>query len=207
EDELSAHDLRHAAEAVVAPLITPARLRADEGGVWRIDGDERLPVVVLYVRMDEESLLSSAAADGTPLCAGLLAAMAAGTVSVVDAPGNGVADDTAIYAMMPSITYFYLGEETLLQQVATHLSADPDQRAQILDQLDEMVVKPIDGCGGCGITVGPECSPRELDERRGELRRHGERFVAQEVQSLSTLPTFDGDELSRRQVDLRAFIM
>ena len=207
EDELSAHDLRHAAEAVDAPLITPARLRADEGGVWRIDGDERLPVVVLYVRMDEESLLSSAAADGTPLRAGLLAAMAAGTVSVVNAPGNGVADDKAIYAMVPSIIDFYLGEKPLLQQVDTYLGADPDQRAQILDRLDEMVVKPIDGYGGSGITVGPECSPRELDERRGELRRHGERFVAQEVQSLSTLPTFDGDELSRRHVDLRAFIM
>src|SRR5699024_1406172 len=163
EDELSAHDLRHAAEAVDAPLITPARLRADEGGVWRIDGDERLPVVVLYVRMDEESLLSSAAADGTPLRAGLPAAMAARTGAGGNAPGHRGADD--------------------------------------------MVVKPIDGYGGSGITVGPECSPRELDERRGELRRHGERFVAQEVQSLSTLPTFDGDELSRRHVDLRAFIM
>src|SRR5699024_797307 len=94
-------------------------------------------------------------------------------------------------------------EKPLLQQVDTYLGADPDQRAQILDRLDEMVVKPIDGYGGSGITVGPECSPRELDERRGELRRHGERFVAQEVQSLSTLPTFDGDELSRRHVEDR----
>ena len=69
------------------------------------------------------------------------------------------------------------------------------------------MVKPIDGYGGSDITVGPECSARELDERRGELRRHGERFVAQEVQALSTLPTFDGCDLQRRHVDMRAFVM
>src|SRR5699024_12601416 len=154
------------------PLITPARLRADEGGVWRIDGDERLPVVVLYVRMDEESLLSSAAADGTPLRAGLLAAMAAGTVSVVNAPGNGVADDKAIYAMVPSIIDFYLGEKPLLQQVDTYLGADPDQRAQSLDRLDAMGVKPVHGYGRPGIPGGPGSPPRRLAERRRPLRRH-----------------------------------
>ena len=75
------------------------------------------------------------------------------------------------------------------------------------DRLGELVVTPIDGYGGSGITVGPECSPRELDERRDELRRGGARFVAQEGQSLSTLPTFDGHELQRRHVDMRAFVM
>lgn len=157
--------------------------------------------------MDEEALLSSSGADGTVLRRGLLGAISDGTVAMVNAPGNGAADDKAIYALVPSIIDFYLGEKPLIGQVDTFLCADPPQLEQVLDRLDELVVKPIDGYGGSDITVGPECSPRELDERRAELRRHGERFVAQEVQALSTLPTFDGRDLQRRHVDMRAFVM
>ena len=133
--------------------------------------------------------------------------MAERAVAVVNAPGNGAADDKAVYARVPQIIDFYLGEKPLIGQVETYLCSDPEQRAYVLDNLGDLVVKPIDGYGGSGITVGPECSPRELDERREELRRHGDRFVAQPVQSLSTLPTFDGHELQRRHVDMRAFVM
>lgn len=212
EDELGAHDLARAAVAVDAPLVTPDRLRCRDGRLWRLDPDaagagEECPVDVLYVRMDEELLLSSSGADGAPLRDGLVEVLAAGGVALVNAPGNGVADDKATYALVPEIIDFYLGEKPLIGQVGTYVCADPTQRTEVLDRLDELVVKPIDGFGGSGITVGPECSPRELDERREELRRHGERFVAQEVQALSTLPTFDGHDLQRRHVDMRAFVM
>ncbi|WP_295652482.1 carboxylate--amine ligase/circularly permuted type 2 ATP-grasp protein [uncultured Dietzia sp.] len=209
-DELIAHDLIHAAEAVGGAVVTPRDLVGDDGRLWRVDDDnddERIGVDVLYVRMDEEALLSSSGADGTVLRRGLLGAISDGTVAMVNAPGNGAADDKAIYALVPSIIDFYLGEKPLIGQVDTFLCADPPQLEQVLDRLDELVVKPIDGYGGSDITVGPECSPRELDERRAELRRHGERFVAQEVQALSTLPTFDGRDLQRRHVDMRAFVM
>ena len=209
-DELSAHDLVHAAEATGGAVVTPRDLVCAEGRLWRYDDDdagEHMPIDVLYVRMDEEVLFSSTGADGEVLRRGLLEAISTGTVSMVNAPGNGAADDKAIYAMVPSIIDFYLGEKPQIGQVGTYLCADPAQLAQVLDRLDELVVKPIDGYGGSDITVGPECSARELDERRGELRRHGERFVAQEVQALSTLPTFDGRDLQRRHVDMRAFVM
>lgn len=207
-DELTAHDLVHAAEAVGGAVVTPRDLTGAEGRLWRYDDDEeRIGIDVLYVRMDEESLLSSTGRDGAVLRRGLLEAISTGAVSMVNAPGNGAADDKAIYALVPSIIDFYLGEKPLIGQVGTFLCADPAQLEQVLDRLDELVVKPIDGYGGSDITVGPECSLRELDERRGELRRHGERFVAQEVQALSTLPTFDGRDLQRRHVDLRAFVM
>ena len=207
EDELSSFDLNRVTQAIGGTLVTPADLRCDEGRLWRVDGDEREAIDVLYVRMDEEMLLSSDGADGTRLRHGLLAAMRDGGVAVVNAPGNGAADDKAIYALVPDIIDFYLGEKPLIGQVDTYLCSDPAQRAEVLDRLGELVVKPIDGYGGSDITVGPECSPRELDQRREELRRHGERFVAQEVQPLSTLPTFDGSELQRRHVDMRAFVM
>ncbi|MDX2357474.1 carboxylate--amine ligase/circularly permuted type 2 ATP-grasp protein [Dietzia sp. PP-33] len=207
DDELEAFDLGQVAAAIGGPLLTPDDLVCEDSRLWRVEGDERAPVDVLYVRMDEEMLLSSTGADGSVLRRGLLGAMAEGGVAVVNAPGNGAADDKAIYARVPKIIDFYLGEKPLIGQVGTYLCSDPEQRRQVLDRLGELVVKPIDGYGGSGITVGPECSPRELDERRDELRRHGERFVAQEVQSLSTLPTFDGHELQRRHVDMRAFVM
>ncbi|HJC60030.1 MAG TPA: carboxylate--amine ligase/circularly permuted type 2 ATP-grasp protein [Candidatus Dietzia intestinigallinarum] len=208
-DELSAHDLVHAAEAVGGAVVTPRDLVGAEGRLWRCDDDDedRIGIDVLYVRMDEQELVASRGADGELLRRGLLEAISRGSVAMVNAPGNGVADDKAIYALVPSIIDFYLGEKPLIGQVGTFLCADPAQLEQVLDRLDELVVKPIDGYGGSGITVGPECSPRELDERRGELRRHGERFVAQEVQALSTLPTFDGRDLQRRHVDMRAFVM
>ncbi|MFN3338124.1 MAG: glutamate-cysteine ligase family protein [Dietzia sp.] len=207
EDELGSFDLNQVAAAMGAPLVTPDVLVCEGSRLWRVDGGDRTPVDVLYVRMDEEMLLSSVGTDGSVLRRGLLGAMAEGGVAVVNAPGNGAADDKAIYARVPAIIDFYLGEKPLIGQVDTYLCSDPEQRRQVLDRLGELVVKPIDGYGGSGITVGPECSPRELDERRDELRRHGERFVAQEVQSLSTLPTFDGRELQRRHVDMRAFVM
>ena len=214
-DELTAHDLVHAAGAVGGAVVTQQDLVGGEGRLWRSDDDdnntaaagERIGIDVLYVRMDEESLLSSTGADGAVLRHGLLEAISEGTVSMVNAPGNGAADDKAIYALVPSIIDFYLAEKPLIGQVGTLLCSDPRQLEQVLDRLDELVVKPIDGYGGSDITVGPECSLRELDERRAELRRHGERFVAQEVQALSTLPTFDGRHLQRRHVDMRAFIM
>lgn len=208
-DELTAHDPVHAAGAVGGAVVTPRDLVGGEGRLWRSDDDDevRIGIDVLYVRMDEEALLSSTGVDGSVLRQGLLEAISEGTVSMVNAPGNGAADDKAIYALVPSIIDFYLGERPLIGQVGTFLCSDPQQLEQVLDRLDELVVKPIDGYGGSDITVGPECSPRELDERRAELRRHGERFVAQEVQALSTLPTFDGRHLQRRHVDMRAFVM
>jgi len=207
EDERESFDLNQVTSALGGTLVTAADLRCDGGRLWRADGSGGEPVDVLFVRMDEEALLSSAGADGTVLRSGLLDAMAQGGVAVVNAPGNGAADDKAIYALVPGIIEFYLGEKPLIGQVDTLLCSDPAQLQQVMDRIGELVVKPIDGYGGSEITVGPECSPRELDERREELRRHGERFIAQEVQPLSTLPTFDGGDLRRRHVDMRAFVL
>ncbi|MDV8000009.1 carboxylate--amine ligase/circularly permuted type 2 ATP-grasp protein [Rhodococcus sp. IEGM 1408] len=207
EDERGSFDLNQVSAAIGGVLVTPDQLRCEGNRVWRTEGSGSEPVDLLFVRMDEEMLLSSTGADGTVLRRGLLSAMAQGGVAVVNAPGNGAADDKAVYALVPKIIDFYLGEKPLIGQVDTLLCADPEQLQQVLDRLGELVVKPIDGYGGSDITVGPECSPRELDERREELRRHGDRFVAQEVQPLSTLPTFDGRELQRRHVDMRAFVM
>jgi carboxylate-amine ligase len=129
-------------------------------------------------------------------------AVAAGTVAIANAPGNGAADDKAVYTYVPAMIRHYLAEEPLLDQVRTWLCADPRQLAEVIDRVGELVVKPVDGYGGSGITVGPECTAAQIAERRAELRAAPERFIAQEPVPLSTLPVLDGGE---RHVDLRMF--
>ena len=207
EDELGSYDLRTIAEFLDAAIVTPQQLVVSDGELLREEDGEKHRVHVLYVRMDEEELLDFEGTDGERLRRPLLDAVEAATVAVCNAPGNGVADDKAMYALVPKLVEHYLGEPPLIGQVDTYLCSDRAQREQVLDRIGELVVKPIDGYGGSGITVGPECARRELDERVAEIRRHPERFIAQEVQALSTLPTFDGRQLQRRHVDMRAFAL
>ena len=165
----------------------------------------RRRVDVVYMRMEEEMFLSSTGADGEELRAPFQSVLSAGTVAVANALGNGVADDKAIYAYVPEMIDFYLGQTPLLDSVPTYLCSIREQRDQVLERLNELVVKPIDGYGGAGITVGPECTEEELEVRRRELLTHPDQFIAQEVVRLSTLPTFDGLGIQRRHVDLRMF--
>ncbi len=187
-------------------LARPEQLSVADGRLHLWRGRTPSPVNVAYVRMDEDMLLSSTGIDDAPLREGILAALTDGTLALANALGNGVGDDKAVYAYVPTMIRYYLGEEPALAQVPTWLCAERDQRDHVLAHLGEMVVKPIDGLGGSGITVGPEASEADLDRRRVELATHPERFVAQEVISLSTHPTFDGRGLFPHHVDLRTFV-
>src|SRR6202011_975846 len=165
-----------------------------------------LPVDVLYARMDEDMLLSSTGYDGAPLRAGLLDAIAGGNLTVANALANGVADDKAIYAYVPAMIEYYLGEKPRLAQVPTWICAEREQRDFVLANLGDLVVKPIDGLGGTGVLIGPEASEAALEARRRELVTQPERFIAQETVALSTHPTFDGDGVYPHHVDLRVFV-
>jgi carboxylate-amine ligase len=156
--------------------------------------------------MDEDMLLSSAGYDGGPLRGGLLGALGAGTLTIANSLGNGVADDKAVYAHVPAMIEYYLGEQPKLAQVPTWVCANRDERDYVLEHLDDLVVKPIDGLGGSGVMIGPEASDAALDARRRELLTQPERFIAQELIELSTHPTFDGDGVFPHHVDLRAFV-
>jgi len=149
---------------------------------------------------------------------GLMRAYAAGKVALVNAPGNGVADDKAVYDYVPRLIEYYLGERPLLEQVKTFHCSDPDQRAHVLGRLEELVVKPVDGYGGMGVVVGPRASDEELAEARSLIEEQPERWIAQETVTLSTHPTYEGGrEAGRdgsgrsgafrpRHVDLRVFV-
>ena len=113
---------------------------------------------VLYARMDEDMMLSSIGYDGAPLREGLLDAVVGGTLTIANSLGNGVADDKAIYAYVPAMIEYYLGETPALAQVPTWICAERDQRDYVLDNLSALVTKPIDGLGGSGVVIGPDAS-------------------------------------------------
>ncbi|MDT5016809.1 MAG: glutamate---cysteine ligase / carboxylate-amine ligase, partial [Mycobacterium sp.] len=125
---------------------------------------------------------------------------------IANALGNGIADDKAIYAYVPAMIEYYLGEKPALAQVPTWICAERAQRDYVLDNIAELVVKPIDGHGGIGVLIGPEATAAALEVRRQELQNQPERYIAQETIGLSTHPTFDGDGMYPHHVDLRAFV-
>ena len=169
------------------------------GGLARVD--------VIYRRVDDafldplefrpDSLL------GVP---GLTRAYRAGSVSLANAVGTGVADDKAVYCYVPEMIRYYLGEEPLLPNVETYVLADPAQCDEVLGRLDELVVKPTDASGGKGVFIGPQASGDELERMRARLLREPDRWIAQELVRLSTAPTAMADgTLEPRHVDLRPF--
>ncbi len=121
--------------------------------------------------------------------------------------GNGVADDKLVYAYVPQMISYYLGEEVLLDNVTTYPCVDPERRAEVLDRIDELVLKPVDGYGGQGIVIGPHADSAELAKVAEAIRTDPAGWVAQEMVQLSTHPTYADGKLEPRAVDLRAFVL
>jgi uncharacterized circularly permuted ATP-grasp superfamily protein len=137
---------------------------------------------------------------------GLVRAYRAGTVAIANAIGTGVADDKAVYHYVPEMIRFYLSEEPILDNVPTYLLGNPHQRAHALARLDQLVVKPTSESGGKGVFIGPQATGEELERQKRLIEREPERFIAQELVHLSTVPTETGEgRLAPRHVDLRPF--
>lgn len=163
-------------------------------------------VDVIYRRMDDEFLdplqFRADSVLGSP---GLLTAARLGNVTLANAVGNGVADDKLVYTYMPDLTRYYLGEEPILQNVDTWRLEDPAALEEVLDRLDELVVKPVDGSGGKGLVIGPAASATELHRLRSTLKADPRGWIAQPVIQLSTIPTLVDEGIRPRHVDLRPF--
>jgi uncharacterized circularly permuted ATP-grasp superfamily protein len=165
-------------------------------------------VDVIYRRIDDAFLdpvvFRSDSILGVP---GLMSAARAGNVTIANAVGNGVADDKAVYAYVPELIRYYLGAEPILASVPTYLLWDPDQRAHVLDRLDDLVVKPVAESGGYGMLIGPAATDAELAAMRDRIEADPRGFIAQEVVSLSRHPTLVDDHLEGRHIDLRPFVL
>ena len=163
-------------------------------------------VDVIYRRIDDEYLDPMHFRPDSILgVAGVVNAARAGNVVISSAVGNGVGDDKLVYTYVPTIIEYYLGEKPLLANVDTLRCWLDDERAEVLDRVGELVVKPVEGSGGYGIVFGPHASERELAAIRRKITADPRGWIAQPVVQLSTVPTLVGDTLAPRHVDLRPF--
>lgn len=162
--------------------------------IYRRVGDEFLDPVVFR----PDSLL------GVP---GIMSAVRAGTVSLANPVGNGAADDKGVYPYVPRMIDYYLGEEPIIPNVETYLPWEPEHLEHILSHLGDLVVKPVAEAGGKGIVFGPSSDEATLEAVADELRADPRGYIAQDVIQLSTHPTFTGDSLAPRHIDLRPFVL
>jgi uncharacterized circularly permuted ATP-grasp superfamily protein len=162
----------------------------------------------VYRRIDDEYLDPLHFRSDSMLgCAGLLNAARAGTVTLANFVGNGVADDKAIYPYVPRMIEYYLSERPVLDNVETFdLEAD-EVREWALTNVDALVWKPVDGSGGYGLVIGPCAEEHELATLRAAVLADPRAWIAQRPVALSTAPTYVDGTLGARHVDLRPFAL
>ena len=165
-------------------------------------------VDVIYRRTDEAFLDPEAFRPDSVLgVPGLMRAYAAGNVALANAPGNGVADDKAVYPFVPDMIEFYLGEEPILEQVPTYVCLFDDDREYVLEHLPDLVVKAVDEAGGYGMLMGPQSTAEQRDEFRRRIQAEPRKYIAQHRVELSSCPTWASDRVEPRRVDLRPYIL
>ncbi len=169
-------------------------------GVKRVD--------VIYRRIDDTFLdpkhFYSESVLGVP---GLFDVYLKGNVALANAPGTGVADDKVIYAFVPEMIKYYLGEEPILPNVPTYLCWNKKQREHVLENIDKMVVKAANQSGGYGMLIGSAASKREQNIFKAKIRKFPREYIAQPTMALSRVPTIVEDQLKGRHVDLRPYIL
>ena len=181
---------------------------ADDDCVYMKTVDGAARVDVIYRRVDDMFIDPEVFREDSVLgVPGLMRAWRAGNVAIANAPGSGVADDKAVYAYVPSMIRYYLGEEPVLNNVPTYLCRDPEERRYVLEHLSELVVKPVNESGGYGIMVGPHCDERRHQEMAREIERNPRNYIAQPTLKLSTAPTVCDGGVAPRHLDLRPFIL
>ena len=165
-------------------------------------------VDVIYRRIDDTFLDPDAFRPDSLLgVRGLLDVYRKGNVALANAPGCGVADDKAVYTFVPAMIRFYLGEDPILPNVPTFLCSDDTQRMHVLENLSQMVVKPVNESGGYGMIVGPHATAEERQTFADRIRENPRNYVAQPMLGLSRVPTLVGEKLEGRHVDLRPYAL
>jgi uncharacterized circularly permuted ATP-grasp superfamily protein len=169
-------------------------------GLQRVD--------VIYRRIDDDFLdpqvFRKDSALGIP---GLMEVYRAGRVAIANAPGTGIADDKVIYAYVPEMIRYYLGEEPLLSNVPTYLCWRAEDMAYVLDHLEELVVKAANEAGGYGMLVGPHSTGAERKEFAQRIQANPRNYIAQPTLCLSRVPTILGEEIAGCHVDLRPYVL
>jgi uncharacterized circularly permuted ATP-grasp superfamily protein len=190
------------------PLVEGRDLRIEDGRLKMRTRSGAQPIDVLYRRVDDDFLDPEAFRPDSMLgVPGLFRAYREGRVTLVNAPGTGVADDKAVYPYVPKMIRFYLGEEAQLPNVPTYLCSDPVERAYVLEHLEDLVVKAANESGGYGMLVGPQSTREQREEFKARIQQNPRNYIAQPTLALSRVPTLIDGRLEGRHVDLRPFVL
>ena len=165
-------------------------------------------VDVIYRRIDDVFLDPNVFREDSLLgVPGLMEAYSKGRVTLANAPGTGVADDKVIYAFVPKMIRYYLGEDPILPNVPTYVCANPNELEYVCEHLGELVVKAANESGGYGMLVGPHSTADERSRFSAYLKANPRNYIAQPTLGLSRVPTLVEDHLEGRHVDLRPYIL
>ena len=188
------------------PLVEGRDLVVEDDKVWMRTTAGLARVDVIYRRINDDFLDPEAFRPDSMLgVKGLMRAYFAGNVALANAIGTGVADDKAVYAYMPRIIRYYLGEDAIIENVETNICREGPALRYTLDHLDELVVKPVGEAGGYGITIGPRATKAEIEDCRVKLLADPANYISQPCISLSVSPTLIDGAVEPRHVDLRPF--
>ncbi len=190
------------------PLVEGRDLLVDNHKVYMKTTAGLQQVHVLYRRLDDEYLdplvFRPDSALGVP---GLMSAYRKGNIAIVNAVGNGVADDKAVYAYVPAMIKYYLNEEVILPNVPTYSMEDEDARQHVFENMHKMVIKRTNQSGGYGMVMGDKAEEEEIIGVKKEIIANPRDFIAQPIIKLSTVPCFIDGKLQPRHVDLRPYAL
>ena len=196
------------AQEIGAALVEGRDLLVNDGFVYMRTTAGLRRVDVIYRRVDDDFLdplvFRPDSLLGVP---GLLNAFKLGRVALANAPGTGVADDKSVYAYVPDMIRYYLGEEPILSNVETYLCRRPQDLEYTLDNLENLVVKRVGESGGYGMLIGPHATPEERTAYAEQVRADPSDFISQPVLALSRAPCFVEGRAEPRHVDLRPFVL
>ncbi len=190
------------------PIVEGRDLLVRDAFVYMRTTAGLIPVDVIYRRIDDDFLdpavFRSDSMLGVP---GLVAAYRAGNVALANSIGTGVADDKVIYAYIPKVIKYYLDQEAILPNVPTYLASEPADRKYILEKMEGLVVKSANEAGGYGMLIGPASTKEEVADFRAKVAANPRNFIAQEPVALSRSPTWFGNGLEGRHIDLRPYVL
>jgi uncharacterized circularly permuted ATP-grasp superfamily protein len=196
------------AEQMGVELVEGRDLFVDDDRVWMRTTRGPKRVDVIYRRIDDDFLDPKAfRADSSLGVAGLLDVYRKGGVTVANAIGTGVADDKATYTYVPEMIEYYLNEKPILPNVQTFRLERSDERAHVLDHLEDLVVKEVHGSGGYGMLIGPTATKKEIKDFRAKIIANPSNYIAQPTLALSTCPTLVEAGIAPRHVDLRPYVL
>jgi uncharacterized circularly permuted ATP-grasp superfamily protein len=165
-------------------------------------------VDVIYRRIDDDFLDPEVFRPDSLLgVRGLMSCLRAGRVAIANAPGTGVADDKLIYAYVPQMIRYYLDEEPIIENVPTYLCSRPDDRAYVLENLPNLVVKAVAEAGGYGMLIGPHATREQISEFAAKIEADPRNYIAQPTLELSTVPSLSEGEIYPCHVDLRPYVL